>query len=363
MEDFKTINFSSWEDKARKDLKTAEAYQNLYSNWDGITIGPYYDQSRIPDTATAFYNHFSTSSPEGTPRLWYNMERIRVTTAKTANARALQALMNGAEGIHFILDEACDAEALLQDILPQYIYLAFTIQDARMADNLRTWLDKLDVDRGQIRMYISIDGSASDFVHHIELFDAWPNIRILHFQVDQDRDQPVADLAAILKKVSDTFEELTNQGVHADKVAGRLTFAVSLGPKFFQEIIRLRALRILVYKLCRAWGAATEPENILIHAVSEPWIREEFQPRGNMIKSATTGIAGVLGGAGLLTVLPEDPESELQQRIARNVSIILKEESYLDKTRDPIGGAYYVETLTDDLARKAWSEFQKIVQV
>ncbi|MEJ2006080.1 MAG: methylmalonyl-CoA mutase family protein, partial [Cyclobacteriaceae bacterium] len=85
----------------------------------------------------------------------------------------------------------------------------------------------------------------------------------------------------------------------------------------------------------------------------------QFQPQGNMIKSAAAGLAGVLGGADLLTVIPEDENSELQRRIARNVSIILKEEAYLDKTRDAITGAYYIETLTDELARQAWSEFQK----
>jgi methylmalonyl-CoA mutase len=362
MEDFKTINFSDWEVKARKDLKTEEAYRNLYSSWDGLTISPYYDQSGISPSSPAFYDHFSKSSAQGTPRGWFNLERVEVISAKKANATSLQALMNGAEGIHFIINEACDASELLQDILPQFIYLAFTITDLQMADNLRSWLDNLNIDHDKVHLYISMRGKKRDYQHYVELFNKWPGIRFLHYHLDQDSDQPVEDLANILQNISETFGRLTGQGLQPDELARELVISAGIGPKFFQEIVRLRALRILVYKLCRAWGADLAPEDLLIHAISEPWIREEFQPQGNMIKSATAGMAGILGGANLLTVLPEDSNSELQRRIARNVGTILREESYLDKTRDAISGAYYIESLTDDLARKTWSEFQNRMQ-
>jgi len=359
MGDFKAINFEAWEAKALKDLKTEEAYKKLYHTWNGISVGPYYDSSKVPALAAAFDGHFTTPDPNGaSARTWYNLVEIKVTSPKEANGAALKALMNGAEGIHFIIDDTCNIEELMQDIMPEYIYLVFTLAEESMADQLHEWMDQPDIDTENLNLYISLKEDRAELKRYIDLFKSWKGVRFLHFHMGQDSDHPIRDLAEVMLQVSHTFEALSAKGIEPTTISSELVVSAAIGPKFFEEIVRLRALRLLLYKVCRAWNAELEPEDLVIHAISEPWIREDFQPQGNLIKSATAGMAGVLGGANLLTIQPEDPDSELQRRIARNVSIILKEESYLDKTLDPISGAYYIEALTDELARKAWTEFQ-----
>ena len=359
MSDFKNTDLRQWEERARKDLKTEESYLKIFHTWDGLTISPYYDKENLPPSLQAFDNRFSSPDPTGArARIWYNVEGIQVTDPSKANAAALELLMQGAEGIHFQHPGGDNFSTLMQDIQPEYIQLVFTLDSLVELAELRHWMEKLDIDRKDFKACIIMKEEDAELAEEIARFESWPNVRLINLTLDADCDEPVRDLTGIMIQVSSFFER------HIDRfsptlLARHLTFRVNIGPKYFQEIIRLRALRVVLYKLCRAWGAELEPEALMIHAVSRPWIRENFQPQGNMIKSATAAMSGILGGCDLLTVMPEDPSSELHMRIARNVSTILKEESYLDRTLDPLAGAYFIESMTDTLARQAWMEFQK----
>jgi methylmalonyl-CoA mutase len=84
-----------------------------------------------------------------------------------------------------------------------------------------------------------------------------------------------------------------------------------------------------------------------------------------MIRATTQALSAVIGGADRLYVLPSDaytgaPSSDFARRIARNVQHLLRLESFLDKTMDPAAGSYYIETLTDQLALKAWDKFVEL---
>jgi methylmalonyl-CoA mutase len=77
-----------------------------------------------------------------------------------------------------------------------------------------------------------------------------------------------------------------------------------------------------------------------------------------MIKSTTAAMASVLGGCDALTILPEDENNTTMNRIARNVSAILREESHLNKVADPLAGSYSMDTMVDAISKKAWTLFQ-----
>ena len=80
-----------------------------------------------------------------------------------------------------------------------------------------------------------------------------------------------------------------------------------------------------------------------------------------MLKSTTSAISCILGGCDLITVEPEEEGNPLKSRIGRNVLTLLREESHLNQPADAAAGSYYLESLTDQMAKEAWTQFQKAV--
>jgi methylmalonyl-CoA mutase len=105
-----------------------------------------------------------------------------------------------------------------------------------------------------------------------------------------------------------------------------------------------------------AWEKLTGNKNPLhLHACSSPWTPEAYSPHANMLKATTAAMAAILGGADSVTVDPETHDHPMQRRIARNVGILLREESRFAKVADPLAGAYFIDHLTNDLASKIGS--------
>ena len=166
---------------------------------------------------------------------------------------------------------------------------------------------------------------------------------------------------------------LTDEGRDVSSAAGQLEFRYAATADQFLSIAKLRAARYLWSRVAGACGvdldSAGSPAAQRQHAVTaaptgadDPWI--------SMLRATVGCLAAGLGGADAVTVLPAAglPDADggsglsqdLARRIARNTQAILRDESHLGQVTDPAGGSWYVERLTDDLARAAWSVFQEV---
>ncbi|AKT41204.1 methylmalonyl-CoA mutase family protein [Chondromyces crocatus] len=156
---------------------------------------------------------------------------------------------------------------------------------------------------------------------------------------------------------------LLEAGLSVDEAARRVALQVTVGRDTFVELCKLRALRICWSKLLVASGVAGAPRP-LVHAVCSSRTLTQRDPWVNMLRSTTQVFAAVLGGADVVTPTAFDQgigaSSALAHRVARNTGLVLREESHLGKVIDPAGGSYYLDTLTDGLAREAWTRFQAI---
>jgi methylmalonyl-CoA mutase len=118
-------------------------------------------------------------------------------------------------------------------------------------------------------------------------------------------------------------------------------------------------LRLLWYQVSQVYSLKTyRPGDLQIQAACYPWINPAYEPHGNLINSTASAMAAILGGCNALTVVPQDNDSDTFNRIGRNVSSLLREESNLDKVADPTAGSYALDVMTDTLAKKAWNLFQ-----
>ena len=140
-----------------------------------------------------------------------------------------------------------------------------------------------------------------------------------------------------------------------------ITIEVSVGTNYFFEIAKLRALRLVFNSLAKEYN-----HNFDCHIVATPTKRNKtlYDYNVNMLRTTTECMSAILGGANAVANLPYDAlyhkDNEFGDRISRNQLLVLKHESYFDKVNNPADGAYYIETITQQLAEKALDLFKDI---
>jgi methylmalonyl-CoA mutase len=179
------------------------------------------------------------------------------------------------------------------------------------------------------------------------------------------------EIAIALATGAAYFGALLEAGLGAKEAARLIAVQVCIGRETFVELAKLRALRVCIHKLFAAFGATEVPLG-RIHAVCSSRTLTTRDPWVNMLRVTTQVFAAALGGADLVTPAPFD--QALRQalgpafgstgafglRAARNTGLVLREESHLGKVIDPAGGSYYLEAITDALARESWRRFQAL---
>ncbi|MFF3504457.1 methylmalonyl-CoA mutase family protein [Streptomyces sp. NPDC003247] len=159
------------------------------------------------------------------------------------------------------------------------------------------------------------------------------------------------------------LRELTGAGLSVEQACGQLEFRYAAGADQFLTIAKLRAARRLWARVAEVCGAPRAGAQ-LQHAVTSPVMMTRRDPWVNMLRTTIATLAAGAGGADAVTVLPFDHALGLPdafaRRVARNTSTILIEESHLSRVIDPAGGSWYVERLTDELARAGWEFFRTL---
>lgn len=147
-------------------------------------------------------------------------------------------------------------------------------------------------------------------------------------------------------------------GIPIDDFAPRLSFFWGIGMNFFMEIAKMRAARVLWAKLVQSF----EPKNpksmaLRTHCQTSGWSLTEQDPYNNVARTAIEALAAVLGGTQSLHTNSLDEAialpTDFSARVARNTQLYLQKETGVTRVVDPLGGSWYVESLTDELIRKA----------
>jgi methylmalonyl-CoA mutase len=174
----------------------------------------------------------------------------------------------------------------------------------------------------------------------------------------------VHELAWAIATGVEYLRGLERVGVSPEDAARSLQFSFSVGSQFFPEIARLRAARLLWSKVVAASGGSPEAQAMVLHARTAAATKSRRDPWVNILRATSESFAAVIGGADSITTSPFDEAigqpDESSRRIARNTQLILRDESSLNRVTDPAGGSYYIESLTRELARAAWTELRRI---
>ena len=157
-------------------------------------------------------------------------------------------------------------------------------------------------------------------------------------------------------------------GLKIDEFAPRLSFFWGIGMNHFMEIAKLRAGRMLWAKLVKQFNPKSDKSLALrTHCQTSGWSLTEQDPFNNVARTTIEAMAAVLGGTQSLHTNALDEAialpTDFSARIARNTQLFIQEETKITKTVDPWAGSYYVETLTNDIAEKAWELIQEVEEL
>ncbi|SMF66197.1 methylmalonyl-CoA mutase [Allosphingosinicella indica] len=154
-------------------------------------------------------------------------------------------------------------------------------------------------------------------------------------------------------------------GLDIDRFAGRLSFFFAIGMNFFMEIAKLRAARVLWYRVMTSLGAKDERSKMLrTHCQTSGVSLTEQDPYNNVMRTTIEAMAAMLGGTQSLHTNALDEAialpTDFSARIARNTQLVIQEETGMTNVVDPLGGSYYVEALTQRLVDEAWAIIERV---
>jgi methylmalonyl-CoA mutase len=191
------------------------------------------------------------------------------------------------------------------------------------------------------------------------------SISISGYHMQEAGANLVQELAFTLADGKEYVKAAIDAGMDADAFAGRLSFFFAIGMNFFMEAAKLRAARLLWHRIMDGFGAK-KPESLVLrtHCQTSGVSLQEQDPYNNVVRTAYEAMAAVLGGTQSLHTNSFDEAmalpTEFSARIARNTQLILQHETGITKVVDPLAGSYYVESLTAELADKAWALIEEV---
>ncbi len=154
-------------------------------------------------------------------------------------------------------------------------------------------------------------------------------------------------------------------GMDVDTFAGRLSFFWAVGMNFYLEIAKMRAARLLWWRIMKQFNPKSQKSMMLrTHSQTSGWSLTEQDPYNNVIRTTIEAMAAVFGGTQSLHTNALDEAialpTEFSARIARNTQIVIQEETHICNVVDPWAGSYMMEKLTQDMADTAWALIEEI---
>ncbi|WP_153115945.1 methylmalonyl-CoA mutase [Rhodocyclus tenuis] len=186
------------------------------------------------------------------------------------------------------------------------------------------------------------------------------SISISGYHIQEAGATQALELAFTLADGREYVKTALASGLDVDAFAGRLSFFFAIGMNFYLEVAKLRAARLLWHRIMSDFKP-NNPKSLMLrtHCQTSGWSLTEQDPYNNVVRTTIEAMAAVFGGTQSLHTNALDEAialpTEFSSRIARNTQLIIQEETAITKVVDPWGGSYMMESLTQDIADKAWA--------
>lgn len=406
-------DLNTWKALAEKELRGRPLDDLTWDTPEGIAIKPLYtadDLDRVDHLGSMPGSAPFTRGPKATMyagRPWTIRQYAGFSTAEESNAFYRKGLASGQQGVSVAFDLAThrgydsdhervvgdvgkagvaidsveDMKILFDGIPLDKISVSMTMNGA-VIPVLASFIvagEEQGVERAKLSGTIQNDVLKEFMVRNTYIYPPEPSMRIVSDIIDYtSREMPkfnsisisgyhmqeagatlVQELAFTLADGKEYVKAAIERGMDVDTFAPRLSFFFAIGMNFFMEVAKLRAARLLWHRIMTEFGAKNEKSLMLrTHCQTSGVSLQEQDPYNNAIRTAYEAMSAVLGGTQSLHTNSYDEAialpSDAAARLARNTQLILQNETGVTNVVDPLAGSYYVESLTKELADKAW---------
>ncbi|MCU9847059.1 methylmalonyl-CoA mutase [Defluviimonas sp. WL0024] len=417
-----TDKMAAWRTLAEKELKGRTPDDLTWNTLEGIAVKPLYTEAdtaplghmgTLPGIAP-FTRGVRATMYAGRP--WTIRQYAGFSTAEESNAFYRKNLAAGQQGVSVAFDLAThrgydsdhprvvgdvgkagvaidsveDMKILFDGIPLEKISVSMTMNGAviPILANFIVAGEEQGVDRGLLSGTIQNDILKEFMVRNTYVYPPEPSMRIIADIIEYTSNEMpkfnsisisgyhmqeaganlVQELAYTLADGREYVRAAIARGMNVDDFAGRLSFFFAIGMNFFMEAAKLRAARMLWHRIMTEFGAKKTSSLMLrTHCQTSGVSLQEQDPYNNVIRTAYEAMSAVLGGTQSLHTNALDEAialpTEFSARIARNTQLILQEETGVTNVVDPLAGSYYVESLTAELAEKAWALIEEVEEM
>lgn len=396
--EFPVADEAAWRALVEKALRGAKFDETLVSRTrDGLRIEPLYTDGGVEDNQAPGSVPFLRGRPAASGERRWDIRQLHANPDPAAvnkailddleggaSSVALQIAAPGQTGTH--ISTANDLEAALDGVHLDFAHISLLAgasapDAAAMLDAL--WkkkgieaenavgafnADPLGVLVSTGNLPVSMDEAMDACVQlALSTRDAYAGVTALLVDTAPYHNggaSEAQELACLCATTVAYLRALEGAGIGPGDALAQIAFATPADTDQFLSIAKLRAARALIARIADASGAPEAGAQTSLHATTSARMLAATDPWVNILRTTMACAAAAMGGADAITVLPfswalGQPDA-FARRIARNVQIVLQEESSLGAVLDPAGGSWYMETLTNDLSAKAWELFQAI---
>jgi methylmalonyl-CoA mutase len=414
-----TSKKDAWRDLAQKELRDKPLDALTWNTLEGIAVQPLYTEEDVQDLPhlgslpgfAPFTRGVKATMYAGRP--WTIRQYAGFSTAEESNAFYRKALAAGQQGVSVAFDLAThrgydsdhprvvgdvgkagvaidsveDMKILFDGIPLDKVSVSMTMNGAviPILANFIVTGEEQGHHRSVLSGTIQNDILKEFMVRNTYIYPPEPSMRIISDIIQYTSDEMpkfnsisisgyhmqeaganlVQELAYTLADGREYVRAAIAAGMDVDKFAGRLSFFFAIGMNFFMEAAKLRAARLLWHRIMAEFNPKNPQSSMLrTHCQTSGVSLQEQDPYNNVIRTAYEAMSAVLGGTQSLHTNALDEAialpTEFSARIARNTQLILQEETGVTNVVDPLAGSYYVESLTHELAEKAWALIEEV---
>jgi len=417
-----TFTAATLEDWAKAARKSAPGGELAALNWvtpEGITVKPLYtaaDTAELPFTNTLPGFEPFIRGPQATMyavRPWTIRQYAGFSTAEESNAFYRKALAAGGQGVSVAFDLAThrgydsdhprvtgdvgkagvaidsveDMKILFDGIPLDKISVSMTMNGAVLPvlAGYVVAAEEQGVSQDKLSGTIQNDILKEFMVRNTYIYPPEPSMKIIGdiieytaqnmpkfnsisisgYHMQEAGANQALELAFTLADGKEYVKTAIAKGLDVDAFAGRLSFFWAIGMNFYLEIAKMRAARLLWARIMKGFDAKN-PKSLMLrtHCQTSGWSLTEQDPYNNVVRTTIEAMAAVFGGTQSLHTNSLDEAialpTEFSARIARNTQLIIQEETHITNVIDPWAGSYLMESLTQDMADKAWAIIEEV---
>ena len=417
--EFAPANLEAWTKAAQKSAPGGDVNALNWITPDGISVKPLYtaeDTANLPHTNTLPGFEPYIRGPQATMyavRPWTIRQYAGFSTAEESNAFYRKALAAGGQGVSVAFDLAThrgydsdhprvtgdvgkagvaidsveDMKILFNEIPLDKVSVSMTMNGAVLPvlAGYVVAAEEQGVSQDKLSGTIQNDILKEFMVRNTYIYPPEPSMKIIGdiieytaknmpkfnsisisgYHMQEAGANQALEMAFTLADGKEYVKTAIAKGMDVDEFAGRLSFFWAVGMNFYLEIAKMRAARLLWTRIMKGFNAKN-PKSLMLrtHSQTSGWSLTEQDPYNNVVRTTIEAMAAVFGGTQSLHTNSLDEAialpTEFSARIARNTQLIIQEETHITNVVDPWAGSYMMESLTQEMADKAWAIIEEV---